>query len=92
MNAIKVSTGLITIVGTLFFVQGHFATAEDLQSLKAYTEYSLDELQIERVQDKISILEVMPELKLKQWEREKLIRLKAQHAKILRRIEHNQGL
>ena len=91
-NMIKVSTGIISIVATLFFVYGHFAKAEELQNLKAYTEYTFDELQLERIEDKINLIEVKPELKLEPWEREKLLRLRAQYKRIIRRIDHNEGL
>ncbi len=90
MNAVKVSTGIVSLIGTILFVYSFFAKAEEVESLKAYTEYSFDEIKLERVEDKINTIQVKPEIKREAWEKEKLLMLQAQHQRIIRRIEHNE--
>ncbi len=88
-NAVKVSTGVVSLIGTILLVHSYFAKANELEKLKAYTEYSFEELKLEKIEDKVAELEIKPEASQQYWEKEKLIRLKAQKERIIRRIEHN---
>ncbi len=90
-KGITVSTGIASLIGTIFVVHSYFAKAEELQQFKAYSEYTFDEMKAERLEDKIQIIEVKPVAERKAYEREKLLKLKAQHERIIRRIERNES-
>lgn len=89
MKAISISTGVASLIGSIFFVISYVATAEEHKQLKQYTEYSFDEIKLERLDDKINIIQVKPESERKSWEIEKLLMLKSQQERIIRRIEYN---
>jgi len=89
-EGITISTGIVSLIGTLLFVYSYFATAQDLQEFKSYSEYTFDELKLERVEDKINTIEVKSSESLEDWEKEKLLILKSQQERIIRRIQNNQ--
>jgi len=90
VKVISATTGIVSLVGTVFLVHSYFAKAEEHEQLKAYTEYTFEELKLERVEDNIAELEIKPVASQQVWEKEKLIRLKSQKERIIRRIEHNE--
>ena len=89
-EGITISTGIVSLIVTLLFVYSYFATAQDLQEFKSYSEYTFDELKLERVEDKINTIEVKSSESLEDWEKEKLLILKSQQERIIRRIQNNQ--
>ena len=89
-GVVSISTGIVSLIGSMFFVHSYFATAGELEQLKSYTEYTFDERKLENIEDKMSVILIKPENIRQEWEKEKLLMLQSQQKRIIRRIEYNQ--
>lgn len=89
VNALKLVSSTAGVVVLVVGFHSYFAKAEELQQVKAYTEYTFDELRLEKLDEKLSVLKVKPTTQQQQWEKEKIILLESQKQKIIRRMNHS---
>lgn len=76
---IKMTTGLLTIIGAVFavffFMDDRHAHADNVESLRQYTVYSIKELELEAVTSKLEIFLAIPVDERRDWQKREIERL-----------------
>ena len=91
---IKMTTGLITIIGAVFaiffFMDDRHAQAGEVESLRNYTVYSIKELELEAVTSKLEIFLAIPASERRDWQLREIKRLEFRIKVMQRKMRNDE--